>query len=206
MKVIVFGATGRVGAALVRSAVAAGHDVTVFVRDTAFRPAQGIQVVYGDARDAAAVTQALQGGFDVVFSCLGAGALKPSTLVTDATRALLAGMQTAGINRLIAVSGTAEMSNKTRCGRAYTAILKRTPVGHAVRDHDGAMTLIFATGLSWVLVGCNYIANGAARGGYKTSLEFPGGFKTIRAGDVADFMLTEAAARKYCQQVVGIWY
>jgi uncharacterized protein YbjT (DUF2867 family) len=75
-----------------------------------------------------------------------------------------------------------------------------------VRDHDGAAALVRASGASWVLVGCNYIANGAARGGYKTSLVFPGGFKTIRAGDVADFMLHEAMEQKYHQQIIGLWY
>ncbi len=206
MKVIVFGATGRVGRELVQLARTKGHDVTAFVRSEKRPMHSGVTPVYGDARSAADVGLALKPGFDTVFICLGAGALKPSTLMTDATQVILAAMQDSGINRLIAVSGTAEMPDQTRWGRMYTAILKRTPVGHAVRDHDGAAALVRASDVSWVLVGCNYIANGAAKGRYKTSTVFPGGFKTITAGDVADFMLHEAVAPKYQQQVVGLWY
>ena len=176
------------------------------MRSTAAPICSGVTAVYGDARNAADVALALKPGFDTVFTCLGSGALKPSTLMTQSTQAILAAMHGAGINRLIAVSGTAEMPDQTRWGRIYTAILTRTPVGHAVRDHDGAAALVRASDVSWVLVGCNYIANGAAKGHYRTATVFPGGFKTIKAGDVADFMLHEAMDRKYHQQAVGLWY
>lgn len=205
MKIIVFGATGRVGKAFVHRALAAGHTVSGFARDTRKLP-PGCAAIQGDVTQAGSIDLALQGGFDAVVACLGTGTLKPSTLVTDATTAIVAGMQSHGILRLLAVSGTAEMPDKTWAGKVYTRILRLTPVGHAVRDHDGAYAAVMASNLSWVLVGCNYIADGAAKGRYKTAKAFPGGFKTIRPGDVADFLLTELQSPRHHQKIVGIWY
>lgn len=52
MKVIVFGASGGVGTAAVQQAVAAGHEVTAYVRDPAKLSApDGVTVVQGDALD-----------------------------------------------------------------------------------------------------------------------------------------------------------
>jgi uncharacterized protein len=206
MKLVVFGATGRVGASFVDRAVAAGHQVTVLVRNPAYQPRPGVQVVIGDVMSVDAVTALLHPGCDAVVFCIGAGPLGPSTVVTDAMRVVVQVMQRLGIERLLAVSGTAEMPEKTGLGRIYTALLRRTPVGHAVRDHDGAYAIVAGSTLSWVLAGCNYIANGPARGQYVTAARFPGGFKVIHPGDVADFLLTSLADPARHQQILGIWY
>jgi hypothetical protein len=52
--------------------------------------------------------------------------------------AIVAAMKDRGIDRLLFVSGVAEMPNKTFFGRLTAALLKLTPVGHAIRDHDRA--------------------------------------------------------------------
>lgn len=206
MKLTVFGATGRVGASFVDRAIAAGHQVTVFVRDPARVTNPAALVIPGEVTDAAAVSRALQPDCEAVVFCVGAGPLKHSTLVTDAMRCVVEAMQSHGIKRLLAVSGTAEMPRKTRMGHICTALLRRTPVGHAVRDHDGAYAIVAGSGLSWVLAGCNYITNGAPRGRYMTAAVFPGGFKVIHPGDVADFLLRQLQDETNHQIILGIWY
>jgi uncharacterized protein len=122
------------------------------------------------------------------------------------TSAIMIGMKQAKIRRYIGVSGTAEMSAKTMFGRIYTGILKRTPIGHAVRDHDAALRVLQQSKLDWTLVGCNYLKTGPKRGHYKVSLEFPGGFKIIHPPDVANFILRELVDDNFINRVVGIWY
>ena len=66
MKVIVFGATGGLGGWVWKAAVAAGHEVTAFVRspdklDSAAPGYPGLDVVNGDVMDAAAVRSASRG-------------------------------------------------------------------------------------------------------------------------------------------------
>lgn len=208
MKIIVFGATGRVGSCLVEQALEAGHQVTAFVRDVRRLKVDSdkIAVIEGDVLDAAAVRSVLESGFDAVVVAIGAGVLKPSTIVTDGTKAIISGMKACGIERLLGVSGTAEMAEQTPFGKLNTALLKRTPVGHAVRDHDGALQELHASGLRWVMAGCPYIKGGARRYQYRTSLVFPGGFKIIHPPDVADFLVKELAENRFDQQVVGVWY
>jgi uncharacterized protein len=206
MKLIVFGATGRVGRYFVEKAKADGHDVTVFVCDALRVKTPGLKTYVGDVTDMPAVARALQDQLDAVIVCLGKKSLRPSTIVEDGTRSIVAGMQANGIKRLLMVSGTAEMPHKTWFGRVYTALLKRTPVGHAIRDHDAALALLQASDLNWTLVGCNYLKTGPERGHFQTSLIFPGGFKIIHPPDVAKFLLDELRRMKHPRSVVGIWY
>jgi putative NADH-flavin reductase len=209
MRVLVFGATGRVGSEIVRQAIHSGHDVTVFVRNpralsAIVRPSE---VLCGDLRDKSAVTSAMASrSFDAVLSAIGAGKLEPSNLVTDGTRSILDVMLSTGVSRYLAVSGTAEMPSQTIFGRVTNAIFRRTPVGHPIRDHDGAYAVVTASDLNWTLAGCPYLRDGPAKGNYKTSLKYPGGFKVIHPPDVADFLVRELMDRRFPRQIVGLWY
>jgi putative NADH-flavin reductase len=206
MNAIVFGATGRVGRAFVEKAVNAGHRVTAFVRNAGSAGLDGVSLTEGDVRDPSSVSAALTGEFDAVIVGIGQPGLKPSTIVSDGFAAIVAGMTALGPRRFVGVSGSAEMPHKTMAGKVYTAILRRTPVGNAVRDHDAGLRVLQASSLDWTLAGCNYLADGPERGSYKTSLVFPGGFKLIHPGDVADFLLREMVAPRHIREVVGLWY
>ncbi len=132
--------------------------------------------------------------------------LKPSTIVTDAFTSIVDVMTSLGLSRFLAVSGSAEMKQMTTTGRIFTAILKRTPVGHAIRDHDEGLKVVRQSNLEWTLAGCNILSDGPERGRYKISLVFPGGFKKIHPADVAAFLLKETEVPTFRNEVVGIWY
>ncbi|KAM9588650.1 flavin reductase (NADPH) isoform 2-T2 [Morphnus guianensis] len=70
--IVIFGATGRTGLATLAQALEEGYTVTVLVRDRARLPAQHqpARVVLGDARDPAAVSEAVRGQ-DAVIILLG---------------------------------------------------------------------------------------------------------------------------------------
>jgi uncharacterized protein len=208
MKIIVFGATGRVGACVVEQAIAAGHDVTVFVRDRRRLKVGGdnVAIVEGDVRDQAAVRSSLEPGFDAVVVSIGETALKASTLVTDGMHTIITAMKDRGIGRLLFVSGVAEMPNKTFFGKLMAALLKITPVGHAIRDHDRAFEELRRSGLQWMLAGGPYIKDGPRVGKYQTSLVYPGGFKIIHPPDIAELVVRELTEQKFTGSVVGIWY
>ena len=208
LNVLVFGATGRVGAAVLAQATAAGHRVTAFVRDPKRlgQPPVGVSLVVGDVYKPETVEQAMAGGFDAVVVAIGADPLKPSTVVTDSARAIVAAARKVGVRRYLGITGTAEMPEKTAFGRLSTAILRLTPVGNAARDHDGAFEAVRTSGLDWTLAGCPYIKDGPTRGEYRTSAVFPGGFRTIHPGDVAHFLVGELTDHRYPGKVIGIWY
>ena len=208
MKIMVFGATGRIGSSVVDQALAAGHHVSAFVREA--RRLTGsigqVQVIEGNVLDPAEVEAALRDGFDAVVVAIGGDPLKPSTLVTEAARSIIAAAKAAGTPRYLAVTGTAEMPHKTLIGKLSTFILRLTPVGNAIRDHDGAYALVTESGLDCMLAGCPWVKDGPRRGGYKTSLVFTGGNKFIYPADVADLFVRELTEKAYSGQVVGLWY
>ena len=208
MKIIVFGATGRVGTCIVEQAIQAGHDVTAFVRDRQRLKAGGdkVSIVEGDVLDPAAVRAALDPGFNAVVVAIGQAGLKPSTVVTDGMHVIVAAMKDRGIGRLLFVSGVAEMPTKTFFGRLTAALLKLTPVGHAIRDHDRAFEELKRSGLKWMLAGGPYIKDGPGRGSYRTSLVYPGGFKIIHPLDIAGIIVRELTEEKFTGKVVGVWY
>lgn len=209
MRVLVFGATGRVGREIVRQARQTGHSVTVFVRhpEKVSSEIAPSSVICGDVLDRTGVASAMASGpFDAVMNAIGTGKLAPSNLLTEGTQSIVNAMRLTGIQRYLAVSGTAEMQMQTTLGRITNAIFRTTPVGPAIRDHDEAYALVKASELAWTLAGCPYIRDGPAKGTYRTELTFPGGFKIIHPPDVADFLVRELADDRFSRQIVGLWY
>jgi NAD(P)-dependent dehydrogenase (short-subunit alcohol dehydrogenase family) len=87
-KILVLGATGGTGRLIVDQAVARGDDVAVLVRSAEkAKDLKGAKIIVGDARDEAALRQAVKGR-DAVVSALGtpAGPFKEVTLLSTATR------------------------------------------------------------------------------------------------------------------------
>src|SRR5207244_13658355 len=72
MKLLIFGASGATGRALVSAALAEGHMVTAFVRTPGKLAIshQHLKVIVGDVADRQAVERAVA-GHDAVLSCLG---------------------------------------------------------------------------------------------------------------------------------------
>lgn len=102
MKLIVFGATGGVGQHFVEMAVEAGHEVTAFVRTPEkLRTTENVQIIQGDAFDAAAVSNAIA-GHDAVISCLGSSTgMKKSDELERMGRNIADGMEANGVHRLV---------------------------------------------------------------------------------------------------------
>ena len=107
--IVVFGAGGRAGRAVVREARERGHRVTAVVRDPAAhvfqkekRGLEAYDVVAGDVTDADAVAR-IAAGYDVAVTAAADLAAPPLEFFPAAARALLDGLERAGVGRLIAV-------------------------------------------------------------------------------------------------------
>ncbi len=204
MKVLVLGATGRVGSEALRLACAAGHQVTAFVRDPAkLSSSTGIAVAIGDVTRPETLRAALN-GIDAVLNAVGVDPLKPSTFVTDSARTIVHSMLDAGVRRYVAVSGTASMP-KTFVGTIATDVLELTPVRHAIKDHQGAFDIVTASPLDWTLAGCPWIKDGLPASTYIESDVFPGGMKVVYPAQVADFLTKVLDKPEYYRRIVGIW-
>lgn len=169
-----FGATGRVGSSLLQYALADKHQVSAFVRDKTkiklLDPA--LSVFEGDIYRPESVSEIVGQGFEAIFNVIGTDPLKPSTVVTDSARSIVGAMEQAGVSRYLAITGTAQMPTANIGGRLSDWILRRTPVGNAATDHDGAFEIVKVSKLDWTLAGCPYIKAGQHTGKYRLSNTF----------------------------------
>ena len=110
MRIVVFGAGGRVGSRTVAEALARGHEVTAVVRDPDAHDlhGDGLTVVAGDATDPASVAEAA-GGPDLAISTVGSALGKTPETLPAAARALLEGLSRAGVGRLIVLGGAGSL-------------------------------------------------------------------------------------------------
>jgi uncharacterized protein len=110
MRIVVFGAGGRVGSRTVAEALERGHEVTAVVRDPEAHDLQGdgLVVVPGDATDPASVAEAAS-GHDLAISTVGTGFGKTPETLPAAARALLEGLSRAGVGRLIVLGGAGSL-------------------------------------------------------------------------------------------------
>ena len=206
MKILLFGATGRVGNSIALKALDKEHQVIAFVRNKNKLAItnERLAVVEGDIYDKDALDKLRRVDFDILINVIGADPLKPSTIFSDATKLILELLLHKADRRYIAITGIAQME-KTLFGKIAIGILKLTPVKNAINDHQNAFEQISNSNINWTLIGCPYIKDGIEKGSFKTDSKFTGGFKTIHPGDVATAIVQEISKANY-HKIIGIWY
>ena len=90
LRLLILGATGGTGRALIDQARTRGHQVTAFVRSPKKlgAPRDGVIVRRGDPLDAVQVRDVL-GGHDAVLSALGAPGPGRTTILRDSSRVIV---------------------------------------------------------------------------------------------------------------------
>lgn len=126
MRILLFGATGMVGSRIAAEALSRGHEVTAVSRSG--KPVGDATSVTGDASDAAKVAE-LAAGHDAVASALAPprDGSAPTAPFLAANAAVVDGVRTSGINRLVVVGGAyslevapARTSSTSRTSRTCT--------------------------------------------------------------------------------------
>jgi uncharacterized protein len=108
MELIIFGASGLLGTRLVTEALDRGHDVTAVARDASRLDDRDgrVRTASADATDAGSVA-AVAAGHDVAISAVTQH--EAPQMMVDAARALLEGLASAGVPRLISVGGAGSL-------------------------------------------------------------------------------------------------
>jgi putative NADH-flavin reductase len=196
VKVALFGATGGVGGHLLRRCLEAGHAVRALVRDPAKLPpgldAANLEIVAGDARDAAAVASTIA-GTEAVFSALGGDDLKETTLYSVAGGHIVDAMEREGPRRLVVVTsgGVEREPNATFIQRTlvFGGILK-----NVLTDMRRMEERVEHSTLDWTIVRPTRLMDDPATGRYRVAERFMlKGAARINRADVAGFMLKAAA-------------
>ena len=200
MKVIVFGATGRVGRAVALTLLTAGHEVTAFARDAAKLPAQkGIAAIVGDATNAGEVAKAVAGQDAVVVSlgdsrnpfalALGAKRITPMNICEIGTANVIAAAEAASVRRLICVSSYGVGDTRVKLSLLHKLIFRWLRLGEQMEDKEKQSQLVKSSSLDWTLVQPVGLTDGAATGRWLASSSGERRKRTISRIDLAAFIV-----------------
>ncbi len=200
MKLLVLGATGGTGKAIVRAALTAGHEVTALVRNLEkAQDLSGARLISGNALDPRAVAEALTGS-DAVISALGTpvSPFKDVTLLSSATRILVDQMRRQNVSRLLVITGMGAGDSAGHGGFVFDRVFKPLMLRKVYQDKDRQEAIIRESGLAWTIVRPSVLNDKPANGRVRAMLDlsgFHGG--TISRADVAAFVLDEIQTRRW---------
>jgi putative NADH-flavin reductase len=204
MKVLIFGASGRTGRELVRQALAAGHEVTAFVRNpAAFTATEHLRVATGDAHDPAAVNIAIAEQ-EAVLSALG-GTISDEDLLPRSMENILAAMKSHGARRLIVLGAAGAIESTLRRMPPATHLLFRLFMGTLLRkpfESQRAMQqLIRNSDTDWTIVQPPRLVNAPARGKIRVDADaLPEKGSRIARADLAAFMVAQLESTEWIRR------
>jgi putative NADH-flavin reductase len=207
MNLLIFGASGETGRELVKQALAQGHEVTEFVRDSAkLKDMQhpNLKLVEGDVADSTAVEQAIQGQ-DAVLSALGSRTLKKNPKLVEGMRYIVQAMEKSGVKRLVYESALGVGDSRKRINFVFRYIIIPLVLRNAIADHEEKEAAIKQSQLDWVIVRPAGLTNGRHTGEYRHGESIQYGAR-ISCADVADFMLKQVTDNTYLHQIPGMSY
>jgi putative NADH-flavin reductase len=216
MKLIIFGATGRTGLALVSQALDEGHRVTAFVRNPKAMNIQhpDLRVVQGDILDYESVHAAVQGQ-EVVLSVLGVNSFKKNAIISDGTQNIIKAMYEHHVERFICVTAMGLGDSKKQKGWAFIMPislmfrLQRLPIlRNQFLDRELQEEYIKNSALDWIIVRPGGLTNGPRTGNYRHgfSIDDTTVKVQISRADVADFMLKQIADDTYLHKTPSVSY
>jgi putative NADH-flavin reductase len=203
MRLLILGATGGTGRALVDQALERGHQVTAFVRSPNKLGAarESLSVLRGDPRSVAELGAALP-DHDAVLSALGPPGLGRTTILRECARSTVAAMRTpAGPRRLLLVSAAVLFQG----AGILTALLRRTMLRNVAEDVAEMERVVMGSGLDWTIARPPRLTNGPLTGHYRVGDgRLPRGSLTLSRADVAHFLLDELERGAHAHQIVGM--
>ncbi|WP_371625326.1 NAD(P)H-binding protein [Streptomyces sp. NBC_01116] len=211
MRITVFGATGGVGREIVGQALAAGHEVTVVVRDPDRLPERLDRAALHAAvrLDDPAAVRAAVAGRDAVLSGLGSRGRKANGVAERLTGRILTAMEAEGVRRLVVVSAVPvgpEPADDPLVDR-----LMRKAVGAVLAELYADLTRMEAaldrSATDWTAVRPPKLTDGPRTGVYRQVVGgTPRSSRSISRADVAHAMLALVGDPAAVKQGVGVAY
>lgn len=212
MRITVFGATGRIGAAAVEQALEAGHKVVAVVRASAQYDVRhpALEVVKVPALNSPAALLAAVDGAEAVLSGVGPRGRKDGPVTSTSTRAITQAMQETGVRRYVGVSAAPvgpvppddSLLNRAFIHPFFGWFLKETYDDLALMEKELA-----ASGIEWTVVRPPRLVSKPVTGVYRTAVDanLPRGLSISRE-DSAHLMLAALANPDLIGHAVGIAY
>jgi uncharacterized protein YbjT (DUF2867 family) len=204
MKVLVIGAAGRTGRAVVEKAVAAGHVVTAFVRDAfAGNVGDGVRIFSGDAADRASLDKAMVGQDAVIDTIGGKTPYRETTLERSVAGAVTASMKANGVRRLVVISSFGVGDSVDQASWFVEHVIVPTWLRGSTADKAAMEAVVRASGIAFVIVRPAMLIDDAATGSVKIFEAHDTAHKITR-GDVAKFCVDQLTSDAHVGRAVTI--
>ncbi len=211
MKVVLFGATGFSGKAILKEALLKQHEVTILVRNKSAitLDAENLTVVEGNVLDNNTVAEVLK-NCEAVIQCLGVGGKgdgKHTTFISDATKIIVEEMEKQQIKRLIAMSNVGAGNSVSFQPWFFTKIILpyfMRWLNVLIDDKNRMEPIIMNSELDWTIVRCPNIVDKTPRGNVLATLDGKGLKLAVTLGDMAKFMVQQITDTSYSRQAPSI--
>lgn len=206
-RIAVFGATGLTGGLVAKHALDQGYEAVALVRDpgrlTLRHPR--LSVISGSPISAADVERCVQGA-DAVIHCLGIGGKgdgKPTSLVSDSVRRILATMQDHGVRRIVCMSNIGAGDSGTWFTNRIVIPLFLRWLIPIIEDKNRMESALRVSPVDWVSVRLPNIVAGADKPIRVSADGRDIGF-SITAESAARFLLEQVSSDRYLRQAPSI--
>jgi len=206
-RIAVFGSTGLTGGLVVRQALAQGHEVVALVRDPARMTLEhpALAVIGGSPTAMSDVERSVQGA-DAVIHCLGIGGKgdgRPTTLVSDSVKAVLAAMQRHGVPRIVCMSNVGAGGSGTWVANRLVIPLLLRWLLPIIEDKNRMEAALRASPVEWVSVRLPNIVDGPDQP-WRVSADGRGIGLSISAESAARFLLEQVSSAEHLRSAPSI--
>ena len=211
MKVVIFGATGFSGKAILKETLSQQHEVTVLVRNKSAILIQdkNLNIVEGNVMDRNKVAEVLK-NCDAIIQCLGVGGKgngKPTTFISDSIKIIVDEMKKQQIKRLIAMSNVGAGNSLAFQPWFFTKIIlpyfmKWLKV--IIDDKNRMEPIIMNSELDWTIVRCPNIVDKPAKGTCNATLDGKGLKLSITLPDLSKFMVDQLKETAFIKQAPSV--
>jgi putative NADH-flavin reductase len=211
MKLVIFGASGFSGQAILKEALAQNHQVSILVRNKSAISLhdKNLTIIEGDALDRKIVATVLKNQ-DAVIQCLGVGGKgdgKPTTFISDATKIMVEVMEENKVKKLIAMSNVGAGNSVAFQPWFFNKIILpyfMRWLKVLIDDKNRMERTIMDSQLDWTIVRCPNIVDKPAKGNFKATLDGKGLKLSITLGDMAAFMVNQITDNTFSKQAPSI--
>jgi putative NADH-flavin reductase len=204
LNLLIVGANGKTGRALVQQGCELGHHVTALVHHAPKQPMHCARIIQGDARNPQLFESALAGQHAVIDTVGTRRPFLKTTLETDVARNLVAAMRRHGLRRIIAVSSIGVGDSIVNMPALYRPLIPTFFRG-AMPDKQRMETELRQSNLDWTIVRPAGLTDGAQTNAVQVIT--PASCRHVRSisrADLAAFILGHLGGSDFYQQVVGL--
>lgn len=206
MRILILGATGRVGSHMMEYALNDNHHVTALVRDAGKVQMENrnLKVLEGNVCTSSDIYNAVA-GVDMVISALGTDG---TTTLSESMPSIIQAMEDEGIKRIITIGTAGILNSRTESGvLRYQSNESRRRTTRAAQEHHKVYELLENSSLDWTIICPTYLPDGEYTGRYRIERNFlPENGKMISVADTAEFAYSQVTDSSYIKSRVGIAY